>query len=83
MFFNVYDIGIGVGSYNNYSIVETGNTNIFPQLCIIHSFFSELNRGEDNAFNIEERIIWNPFLDGVKQFLNIISFGPTTQGNLY
>ena len=46
-------------------------------------FFPELNRGEDNAFNIEERIIWNPFLDGVKQFLNIISFGPTTQGNLY
>ena len=44
-------------------------------------FFSELNRGEDNAFNIEERIIWNPFLDGVKQFLNIINFGPPTDGN--
>ena len=71
------------------SLLFKGNVlsifDIFKKCIIdddVHIYFSELNRGEDQAFNIEERIIWNPFLDGVKQFLSIISFGPPTDGNM-
>ena len=40
-------------------------------------FFPEVNNGETQVFNIDESVIWNPELDGIKEFLNVISFGPT------
>ena len=39
--------------------------------------FSEVNNGETQVFNIDESVIWNPELDGIKEFVNVISFGPT------
>ena len=39
-----------------------------------------MNNGENEAFSIAEDVIFNPELDGVEEFVNVITFGYPAEG---
>ena len=41
-----------------------------------------MNNGENEAFSIAEDVIFNPELDGVEEFVNVITFGYPAEGTL-
>ena len=49
--------------------------NLYSVFCI-----SEVNNGENEAFSIAEDVIFNPELDGVEEFVNVITFGNPAEG---